>query len=632
VPIGAQLRASIAERIAQGAVAEAARLLGRALGQAPTGADAAFVCAQFDTLASRLPLVRTRLYLLRSFTVEPIVPFLRARAYAAGIDATVRVGGFNTYAQELLDPTSALYVEAPDVVVLAVRAADIAPELWNRFAQQSPSAVDAAVDRVLHSYADWVAAFRSRSSALLLLHGLEQPVVPAAGILDAQRPGGQRDAIEQVNRGLREEAARHRGVYLLDVDALAARLGRARWHDERRWHTMRLPLTAAAVDLLAQEYVRCLHPITGRTAKVLALDLDNTLWAGVVGEDGREGLRMGSEYPGASYRAVQQAALDLSRRGIMLAVCSRNNPDEALDVIHRHPDMLLRPDDFAVIRVGWEDKDEALRAIARHLNVGLDAVAFFDDNPRERELVRSRVPDVYVIDVPDEPADYAAALRGCAQFERLTLSAEDRQRTRLVDDERRRTGLKERVTSLEDYYRSLGTVVEIGRADAATISRVAQLTQKTNQFNLTTRRYTEAEIAGLAATPGARVLWMRVRDRFGDSGIVGVAIVRIAQTVADVDTLLLSCRVIGRTVETALLAAVAAEARAAGATRLTGAFVPTSRNAPARDFYSAHGFTLEGTTGDGARWTRELSEAIPLPAWITCEPAAADRHHAPSHP
>jgi FkbH-like protein len=465
--------------------------------------------------------------------------------------------------------------------------------------------------------------FREKSRAVLLVHTFEQPLRTVTGVLDDQLADGQQESIARLNRGIRAEATRHPGIYLVNYDALTARHGRLRWHDERRWRTLRMPLGTDAIDALAQEYMRFLHPISGRVCKVLAIDLDNTLWHGIVGEDGVSGIRMDAEYPGSAYRAVQRAARDLKRRGIMLAVCSRNNPDEALDVLRTHPDMLLRPDDFAAIRIGWEDKDVMLREIARELNIGVEAIAFFDDNPRERDLVRMRLPEAVVLDAPEDPVGYADVLRAAPVFERLAIAAEDVRRDQLVVGERQRSALRTSAASLEEFYRSLETRVEVGRADQRTIPRIAQLTQKTNQFNLTTRRYSDAQVAAMAADPATRVLWMRVVDRFGDAGLVGVAILRLINATADIEAFLLSCRVIGRTAETALLSTAAAEARASGAVRLTGSFAPTAKNEPARDFFRAHRFTMTKADEAGTRWEYDLSgPSIDVPPWIECAVAS----------
>lgn len=585
--------------------------------QKPTPANASYVVAHFERMRDRLPLISCRLALLRSFTVEPMVPLLRAAAFVSGLALDVQVGDFNAYAQEMLLPDSRLYQFDPHVVILAVQTRDIVPELWEQYADLSPAQVGEAIERTAGEFRGWVRAVRSRSQAHLVVHTLDEPLVPARGVLDYQSDGGQIAAIRHLNQQLQHVAGEHAGVYLLDYASLVARYGRVRWYDESKWLAARLPLAAGALIELANEWVRLLHPLLGRVCKVLVTDLDQTLWGGVIGEDGLEGIEVGAEAPGAAYRSLQRALLDLHHRGVLLAVCSKNNPDEAMEVLERHPDMLLRPDHFAALQINWRDKAENLRAIAAELNIGTDAVAFLDDSPVERARVRAELPEVTVIELPDDPLGYAAAVRESPVFERLALAEEDRQRARYYADQRQRAELAGQVASVEDFYRSLNLAVEVAPVTAQTLPRVAQLTQKTNQFNLTTRRYSEQQIAEMMAQSDWRLFSLRVTDRFGDSGLVGAACLRVAPDGWEIDTFLLSCRVIGRTVETAFLAGLAAQARAAGAARLCGWFLPSKKNAPARSFYGQHAFQLVRETADGAFWALDLSRALPAcPQWI----------------
>jgi FkbH-like protein len=375
---------------------------------------------------------------------------------------------------------------------------------------------------------------------------------------------------------------------------------------------------------LAREWLRYLQPLSGKVAKVLVVDLDHTLWGGVVGEDGPGGIQLEEERQGAPYRALQRALLDLTRRGILLAIASKNNPEDALEVIDRHPAMLLRRQHFSAMRIHWREKTESLREIAAELNVGLDAVAFLDDNPVERRLVRTELPEVLVVDLPADPWQYAATVRDCAFFERLSLSQEDLRRGELYASEKTRVALESSCLTREDFLRSLAQIVEIALVNAATLARVAQLTQKTNQFNLTTRRYSEQQMGDLLRQPGARVFSIRVKDRYGDNGLVGVAITRDQGETWELDTFLLSCRVIGRGVESALLAYVTEQALLAKKTRLEGWFLPTQKNAPAREFYSTHGFQAVKETGDGVLWGIDLRAAASVwPEWIE-RPAPAE--------
>ena len=616
------LRAEVDGLIAQGAFDPAARRLAELWRRDSAPATASFVTSRLDELRDKLALTKFKLAILRSFTVEPIVPLLRSEAFAYGIDLEVHVGDFNTYVQDMLDSQSSLYHFAPNAVVLAVRADQAAPELWRDFADLAPEVARQAAERVVRGYEQWIGAFRKHSQAALIVHSLERPPSPSLGVLDSQSEAGQSGLLRQINRELLRIAAGFHGVYGLDYDALVARHGSEHWHDQRKWLTARLPIAAGYLLQMAREWMRFIVPLSGRTAKVLAVDLDNTLWGGVIGEDGMGGIKVGPEYPGAAYQALQRALLDLSRKGILLAVCSKNNLDDAMEALEKHLGMLVRAKHFAALRINWSDKAQNLREIAQELNVGIDALAFLDDSPFEREQVRAALPEVTVIDLshndlPRNPLEYASAVRNCAAFERLTLSSEDQQRTEMYVAQKRLAEAEQRFQSKEDFFRFLEQEAELEPVSDLTLARVAQLTQKTNQFNLTTRRYTEPQIAEMAKQPEWHIFSIRVRDRFGDHGLVGVAIAHDEGEQCEVDSFLLSCRVIGRTVETALLAHLAESAAQRGRKRLAGWFLPTRKNAPARDFYRQHGFEQQETNDTGSLWTLDLnSSTLRCPDWI----------------
>ena len=615
------LRTEIDRLIGEEASDEASRRMAELWRREAGAASASFLAARMDVLRHKLPLTRFKLAILRSFTVEPIVPLLRAEAFAYGIDLDVHVGDFNTYVQDIVDPSSSLYRFAANAVVLAVRSEDVAPDLAREFADLAPEAARQSADRVVASSESWVASFRKNSQAALILHALERPRNASLGVLDSQSEAGQSGLIRDINSQLRRIAASHRGVYVLDYDALVARHGSEHWHDERKWLMARLPIAADHLLDMAREWMRFVIPLSGRVAKCLVVDLDNTLWGGIIGEDGMAGIKVGAEYPGAAFQSLHRALLDLSRRGILLAICSKNNSDDAMEALEKHPGMLVRAGNFAAMRINWTDKAQNLREIAQELNIGIDSLAFVDDNPFEREQVRAALPEVTVIDLPKNPLEYAAAVRDCPVFERLSLSAEDQQRTAMYAEQRERSHAEQSFQTKEDFFRFLEQEAELEPVTELSLARVAQLTQKTNQFNLTTRRYSEQQIAEMAAKPDWHIFSIKVRDRFGDHGLVGVA---IAHDVVDaqgkqceVDTFLLSCRVIGRTVETALLAHIASSAARRGCTRLWGWFLPTKKNAPARDFYSQHGFERQEGNGTGSLWTLDLEKSpLQAPDWI----------------
>jgi FkbH-like protein len=611
------LRNEIDRCIASEAATTASAYLSQLWWEEAGPSAAGFIVSRYEQLRQQLQLMSHRLFMLRSFTVEPAVLLLRAAAFVNGVALTAEVGDFNAYAPEILDPTSRLYRFGPETVILAAQTRDGAPDLWESYADLSPAESKAAVDRVVGGFQKWVRAFRSHSQAYLIIHTLEMPPLPSQGVLDSQSEAGQVAAIQQINRELRRIAGEHKGVYILDYDALVARHGRIRWHDEHKWLTMRMPIAADNLMPLANEWLRFIHPLTGKVCKVLVTDLDNTLWGGVIGEDGMEGIQVGPEYPGAAYQALQRAMLDLFQRGVILAVCSKNNLSDAMTALEHHPGMLLRPQYFAALRINWHDKAQNLVEIAAELNVGMDAIAFIDDSPIERARVRAELPEVTVIEMPKDPMDYAQALRESPVFERLSLSVEDRERGHYYAEQRQRVELERSASSLEDFYRSLRQEIEVATVTSKTLARVAQLTQKTNQFNLTTRRYSEQQILEMTASPDWRVYSVRVQDRFGDNGLVGVAITRDADEVCEIEAFLMSCRVIGRTVETALLSFLVERARSTGMKQLQGWFLPTKKNDPAKDFYPQHNFQLLAERDSGTLWAVDLRQAqVKCPEWI----------------
>jgi len=591
-------------------------LLRAAWGADATPATANYILSKGEYLRGHVPLSPCRMAVARSFTIEPVVPLCRAVALLKGIDLTVQVCGFNTYVQDLLDAQSPLYQSSPDVVLLAVQTRDIAPELWSGISDLSHDSLKDVVARVVETYKNLVTVFRANSRAHLIIHGLDIPHRPRQGYLDAQY-FGQEEAVTTINNELKRLAQSATGVYFMDYGALVARHGRLHWRDERKWHTVRMPIAANHLIHLAHEWLRYLCPLTGKLGKVLVTDLDNTLWGGVIGEDGLEKIQLGNDYPGSAYKAVQRAIKDLSQRGIILAVCSKNNWADAIEALEKHPEMLLRPKDFSALRINWRDKAHNLREIAQELNVGIDSLVFMDDNPAEREQIKRQLPEVTVIDLPDDPFQYADALSGVPEFERLSLSVEDRDRGRLYAAQRERKELEGAVTSLEDFYRSLQQEVGIDSVSSHTLPRVAQLTQKTNQFNLTTKRYTEAQLQDLAKNPGHRMFAIQVKDRFGDNGLVGAMLTRDSGDVCEVDTFLLSCRVISRTVETAMLAFLVEECRKRGIPVLEGWYFPTAKNTPCKDLYAQHGFQIAETQGENVRWRLHADAAtIAYPAWL----------------
>jgi FkbH-like protein len=373
---------------------------------------------------------------------------------------------------------------------------------------------------------------------------------------------------------------------------------------------------------VAERYVGFALSALGKATKCIVLDLDNTLWGGVLGEEGPAGIALGPQWPGSEFVDFQRELLDLQRQGILLALCSKNNQAEVLAVLREHPGMLIRESHLAAYRVNWDDKASNIRALASELNIGLDHMLLIDDSPHERAWVRQQIPELRVPELPPDPSMYANWVGSLPSLIVLQQTAEDSQRTRQYQESRTRETYRGSVGSVEDFLRGLGLRVDISPVDETSMARVVQLLAKTNQFNLTTRRHDEPTIRRRAAAGEWRVYTMRVSDRFGDFGLTGVAIVEPAAATWHIESFLMSCRVIGKSVETALVAKIAEDARSHKATTLSAEFIDSGRNQVAAPFLSGHGFA---PAKDG-RWTRSLGVAAPdWPAWVAREPGAESR-------
>jgi len=612
-----QIKTAYKTAVDENNLAVAANLASRLLSLSPTLGTAQLIV---NTLTQEIPgrlSVKKKVAFLRSYTVEPAIPLMRALSRIYGIDLIVKVGAFNAYTQEIIDTSSWLYQFDPDIVIIAVQTRDIAPSVWYGLTDVRRDGAPGVVEDLLSPILSLIVQLRTSSNAAIIVQAFEQPTVENAGLMDSRRSIGQSELIREMNHCLNRFAVSCSGVYVLDYDGLIARHGRLQWVDEKKWLTSRSPISADCLIYIAREYLRFIVPLSNRQCKVLAVDLDNTLWGGVVGEDGVSGILIGQEYPGAAYLAMQRAILDIRDRGVLLAVSSKNNEADALEALDKRQEMLLRSHHFAAIRINWKDKSQNLREIAAELNVGIENLAFVDDNPVERHRILLELPEVTVIDLPPDPSGYAAALRASPVFERLSVTAEDRNRGQYYAEQRDRKQLELSSTSLEDFYRSLQMSAEIVSVGPDSVARIAQLTQKTNQFNMTTRRYSESEVLSLNERANWQLFGIRIVDRFGDNGIVGVVFLHILDDIVDIDTFLLSCRVIGRTVETAMLAYCEEIARSAGCKRIRGWFLQTRKNDPASQVYCNHRFECVERSESGILWELNLTDnSIASPEWI----------------
>ncbi|MBV8577895.1 MAG: HAD family hydrolase [Acetobacteraceae bacterium] len=553
-----------------------------------------------------LATIPVRLAVLASSTADHLLPGIRIGALRRGIWLDTYGCGYGQYRRELFDSSSGLHAYAPDTVLFALDARHL---LAGFDPADTPSSVDAQLDEVCAGLArNWSMA-RDAFGCAVVQQTLLPSFPPLFGNNEHRLAGSPARLTERLNQRLREMAEAE-GVDLLAIDARVLCDGLHAWHDPALWHRAKQEVHPAAAPMYGDLLGRLLAARQGRASKCLVLDLDNTLWGGVIGDDGLDGIELGQGSAlGEAHLDFQNYARALSRRGVILAVCSKNDEANALEPFDRHPDMLLRRADIACFAANWTDKAANIREIAAKLNIGLESLVFVDDNPFERAMVRRELPMVAVPELPEDPALYASCIAEAGYFEGLRLTADDLARNGQYQANLARTAAQTSATDLESYLRSLEMEARWNRFDLSGLSRIVQLINKTNQFNLTTRRMGDEEIAALVADPRALSLQIRLLDRFGDNGIVAVVIGRFETDSTDllIDTWLMSCRVLGRELERATLNLAAAEAKRLGARRLIGEYRPTQKNGIVRDHYARLGFAAGAELDGGVtRWTMPL--------------------------
>jgi FkbH-like protein len=568
-----------------------------------------------STAEPRLPdlgLAPLRLAILASHTVDHLVPAIRVAGLHRRLALSVHVAPYGLYRQALLGEDPALAAFAPQLVLLALDARDAPLDLPLASTEAVVTeAVTARVDGLRHL---WRRA-RERFNAQVVQQTLVPADPPLFGSFEALVPAAAYTVIDRLNNAIRM-AAREDGVLLLDLAWQAAGYGQATGlADPVRWHQAKQLVSPVLAPLYGDLVARVAAAAVGLSRKCLVLDLDNTLWGGVIGDDGIEGITLGQGNPtGEAFLAFQRYAAQLGRRGIILAVCSKNDAAVAEAAFTRHPEMALRREDIAAFMANWNDKAGNLRQIAKTLNIGLDSLVFVDDNPAERDIVRRELPEVAVPEVPEDVANYPAYLAAAGYFEAAQYTADDAMRGRSYALDQERRAALEQTTDIGSYLRSLEMVLTATPVGSAELPRVTQLINKTNQFNLTTRRYTEAEVQAVAEDPASIALALRLTDRFGDNGLISVILARPDEALQSdellIDTWLMSCRVLGRQVEAATLEALAAVAARRGAAALVGEYRPTARNSMVAEHYTRLGFAPASRLADRPEGTTRWRYAV----------------------
>lgn len=561
-------------------------------------------------IASTMP--RHRLALVGSATLDHLVPGIRVAALRRELWLDLHCGAYGQYRQEILDPASPLRAFKPQTVVLSIAAAHAVPEMQSLISAEEVDHRLAAVIEELQGL--WRRARDTYDASVIqqTFLNLEEPLF---GNFDRLLPASPWRVTERLN-DLLTHAARADRVALLDVARASSRDGIDQWFDAARMLQAKQEIAPQVAPLYGDYVARIVCAQRGMSKKCLVLDLDNTLWGGVLGDDGLQGIVLGQgSAAGEAHLGVQRYAKQLQERGVILAVCSKNDPTIAEEAFRVHPEMLLKRADIAAFVANWDDKARNLVTIAEQLNIGLDSLVFLDDNPAERARVREALPAVAVPELPADVSGYVRRLAEAGYFEATTFTADDTHRALQYAQNAERDALRGASQNLDEFLAGLQMSLEYGPFAAADMTRVAQLINKTNQFNPTTKRYSQEQLETRRTAPGSLTLQFRLRDRFGDNGLVSVMLlVPQSDGVLEIDTWVMSCRVFGRQLEHEAMNIAVESARRAGARELIATYAPTAKNGVVRDLYPKLGFRAAAapTEPDGAsRWSLTLSDYAP---------------------
>jgi FkbH-like protein len=545
-----------------------------------------------------------RLALLGSSTLTHLVPGIRVAGLRRNLLIEIYEAPYGTYRQELADTSSGLHGFAPAVVLLSLDARHVA------------GMGDAAALETMRVC--WRMA-KAAFPCTVIQQAVMPMLAPMLGNQEHRLVGSPASVIETVNAELRG-AADAESVVVLALDVFAREDGMRRWHDAGLWHRAKQEVHPAMSPMYGEQVARVCAALVGQTAKCLVLDLDHTVWGGGIGDDGLEGIVLGQgSATGEAYVEFQRYAKGLMERGVILAVCSKNDEANALLPFEQHPEMVLRRGDIACFVANWEDKATNLRRIARTLNIGLDALVFVDDNPAERGLVRRELPMVAVPEMPEDPVEFVRVLAGAGYFEGLNVTGEDRERAELYAANARRAAATDTATDLQSYLAGLRMELLWRPFDAAGRGRITQLINKTNQFNLTTKRCVEAEIERLTARVDVLAMQFRLKDVYGDNGMIAVVAGEIAGADLSIEMWLMSCRVLGRQVEDATMNVIVEQARRRGVRQIFGRYVPTAKNGMVLAHYQRMGFELVETAAEGGTvWVLEVERYRVRATQIAC--------------
>lgn len=556
---------------------------------------------------------KIRIGILCSFTINGLEETIRVKSAEKNIECVTYMGGYNQYNQEILNQESNLYKFSPDITFLIIDTRNIFGDLFHSPYSISVSERKNFVEKKLKEIQNLANTFTSRTKSKLVIANFAIPTYSSRGIFETKTEYGFHQMINDLNHGLIASFVNSNSIYVYDFNGFVSQYGEDNIFDYKQFFFGDMKISLDYLPYMANDLMGYVISHLGLSKKCIVLDLDNTLWGGIVGEDGFNGIRLGPEPPGNTYLEFQRILLSLYQRGIILAINSKNNYDDALKVIKEHPYMVLREEHFASMRINWNDKVSNMREITNELNISADSMVFFDDDQINREYMKLNMPQILTVDLPQDPSQYPQTIKKMNEFSVLNLTDEDAKRGKMYVEQRKRNDLEQSTPNLESFLKNLDLKVLIKNANEFTIPRISQLTLKTNQFNLTTKRYQESDIQKFAKDSRYVVGCIQVEDKFGDNGITGVFIVQKENSKEwFIDTFLLSCRIMGREVEKGMLGYIMNKAKENGVEQIKAQFIPSQKNKPIEDFLNNCGFQK-----DGDFWFYSLKTQFTIPEYLT---------------
>jgi len=558
---------------------------------------------------------KIRVAVLGSYTLNGLSNTIQVKCDQHNVSCLTYDAGYNQYNQNILDDNSELYQFEPDIVFLLIDMRSILGDVFFSPYEISSSKRKEFIEKQASHIIDLINHFTKKSKSKFVVSNLNIPKYSPYGIFESKTEFGFQQMLHEFNRMLTENMEDNPSTYIFDFNGFVSKYGEVNVFDYRQFFTGDLKVSLNYIPYLAEELMGYIKPILGINRKCIVTDLDNTLWGGIVGEDGFDGIKLGLTAPGNAFVEFQRHLLSLNQRGIILAINSKNNLDDAMEVIKKHPYMILREENFAAMKINWDDKISNMQELAREINIGLDSIVFLDDDPFNREMLRKAMPEVMTIELPKDPALYSKTLFDINYFNVLKITEDDKKRAQMYRQQRQRNDFQQTTTNLDEYLENLGIKIKIREVDDFTIPRVSQLTLKTNQFNLTTRRYQEEDIKRFVNDDKFIVGHAQVEDKFGDNGITAAFIVnKTSPKEWTIDTFLLSCRVMGRGVEEAIIGNIIEKAREAGVEKVNGQYIPTKKNKPCEDFFSKCGFE-----NSGKFWKFNTKKQFSIPSYLKIE-------------